>query len=132
MGRQGTSFALGGKSYLGAEDGGLDQLERAAVDLDETLAGLGLGDSLHSIHRQQRQSLSVLVASAWVTKTATATVSCLLIGMRSEEGGWQVRLSRDQDEWESTDSRVTLLAEALNHLRGSHDFRRCLLGDGVE
>lgn len=37
------------KSYLGAENGRLNQLERAAVDLDETLAGLALSDSLFQI-----------------------------------------------------------------------------------
>lgn len=51
--RSSSWVSRGGKSYLGAEDSGLDELQRAAVDLDETLAGLGLGDSLCSIHRQQ-------------------------------------------------------------------------------
>lgn len=30
---------------LGSENGGLNELERAAVDLDQTLSGLGVGDS---------------------------------------------------------------------------------------
>lgn len=50
------------KSYLGSENSRLNQLERLAVDADQALAGLALGDS----------------------------------------------------------SRVLLLAEALNHLSGSH------------
>lgn len=42
------------KSYLGPENGRLDQLERAAVDLDQTLAGLALSDSLFQfLNRQQ-------------------------------------------------------------------------------
>lgn len=50
-----------GKSYLGAEDSGLNELERATVDLDQALAGLGLSDSLCSFHRQQRLSCPVLL-----------------------------------------------------------------------
>lgn len=33
-------------SYLGSENGRLDELQRAAIDLDQTLSGLGVGDSL--------------------------------------------------------------------------------------
>jgi hypothetical protein len=34
----------GSESYLEAEDLRLDELERTSVDLDETLAGLAVGD----------------------------------------------------------------------------------------
>lgn len=41
---KGPSFRS--SSYLGSQDGRLNELERAAVDLDQTLSGLGVGDSL--------------------------------------------------------------------------------------
>lgn len=46
MGGARSRRAAGSRSYLGSEDGGLNELERAAVDLDEALASLSLGDSL--------------------------------------------------------------------------------------
>lgn len=105
------------KSYLGAEDGRLNQLERAAVDLDETLAGLALSDSLcFSIQPSaKRGPLGCIVSSN--------RDRCVSMGP-----GW----------WENTDSRVTLLAEALNHLRSSHvcgwfgfgSCRKGRMGDG--
>lgn len=41
---KGSSFRS--SSYLGSENGRLNELQRAAVDLDQTLSGLGVGDSL--------------------------------------------------------------------------------------
>lgn len=40
-------------SYLGSENGRLNELERAAVDLDQTLSGLGVGDSLSISNNSQ-------------------------------------------------------------------------------
>lgn len=106
------------KSYLGAENGRLNQLERAAVDLDETLAGLALSDSL--CFQSNRQQNVVLLDMCIVSSNRDRCVST--------GPGW----------WENTDSRVTLLAEALNHLRSSHvcgwfgfgSCRKGRMGDG--
>lgn len=44
------------KSYLDAEDGGLDQLQRLAVDLDQALASLALSDSLFNPNPVSKKS----------------------------------------------------------------------------
>lgn len=43
------------RSYLGAEDSRLHQLERLAVDPDQALAGLALSDSLIETHHSVSQ-----------------------------------------------------------------------------
>lgn len=59
-------------SYLRSEDGRLDQLERAAVDLDQTLAGLALSDSLFD---SQPVSQVVLVLQSVVPSSIVTGVA---------------------------------------------------------
>lgn len=46
VGPSSKGISIRSSSYLGSENGRLNELERAAVDLDKALSGLGMGDSL--------------------------------------------------------------------------------------
>lgn len=74
-----VAFRSGSRSYLGSEDGRLDQLERSAVDLDQTLSGLAVGDSLFCVHQKSAlPSFDVLVAqfaSRWASLVGKRTVA---------------------------------------------------------
>jgi hypothetical protein len=76
-------------SYLGSENGRLNELERAAVDLDQALSGLGVGDSLSISNNSQHFCESL-------------QLHCLVAFEIGGPGSWE------------TNSRISLLAEALN------------------